>query len=272
MNDFDYMLETKNLSVGYGGISILEKINLNVKPGEIVGILGRNGSGKSTVLRTIPGFLEEIDGDILSNGKSLLNKSALGRVKEFKIGCLPQHNRNIPNLTVRENLHLAQWNNPSWSKRAKEIEKLLSQTPFNQLATSLDESASVLSGGQDLILAIGVLILQKSELILLDEPSDGLDENNKSILIEVIRELKTKGTAIIVVEQLLRVLFALVDRVYVINNEKQCKDEYFKPGISTFDEISTSDIGIIKKIYQTHDVLMQEHSELIESLLWHTGD
>jgi ABC-type branched-subunit amino acid transport system ATPase component len=269
MNDNLFVVE--DLTIGYSGMPVLENINLHVSPGEVVGILGRNGSGKSTLIRTIAGLLKEIKGKILVNKEDFLNQSVSERVMKTKLGCLLQHNRNTPNLTVRENLHLSQWSISSWTQREISIRQILSREPFNQLNPSLDELSNLLSGGQDLLLAIASLLLQKSEIILLDEPSDGLDESNRNVITELIIELKKEGKAIIMVEQLLRVLFSCSDRVYVIksnNRDKRNCDDLGLQG-KRFFEMEAKAVRKIREIYEKHPVLSSEHPEMIDSLIWH---
>jgi branched-chain amino acid transport system ATP-binding protein len=275
MSNHFRILSTKDLTVGYKGIPVLEGINLKACSGEVIGIIGGNGSGKTTLLRTISGVIREIKGDILINQKCILHKSALERVKDLKLGYLLQHNRCIPDLTINENLHLAQWGAPSWSEREKKIKEILSRRPFNKLQAYINEYANVLSGGQELILALASLLLQNSEVILLDEPSDGLDESNRAIIVDTIQELKSPGRVIIVVEQLLRVLFTISDRVYLVKPSKMYSDKHDDTTLKrtrTLSELKLDRVKRIKEIYRQSPVLSVQQIEVLDSLLWDNAD
>lgn len=268
MNRTSTFLEVRDLAVGYDRIAVLENVNLDVRSGEAVGILGSNGSGKSTLIRTVAGIQKEIRGDFSIGGESLVGKSVLWRVKHARIGCLLQHNRNIPNLTIRENLHLALWDVPRWAEREKGIQRILSQSPFDQLWRHADDYAGILSGGQSLLLAIATLLLQDSKVVLLDEPSDGLDESNRKLVVNIVAGLKSSGKAVVIVEQLLRVIFSVSDRVYVIRTSYKREGEESETPFQTLMELDPEGVQKIRDIYQENPVLSPEHSEKIDSLVW----
>lgn len=260
-------LELKDLTVGYGSIPVLEHADMHVRSGEAVGILGRNGSGKTTLIRTVAGIQKELGGDIRISGDSLIGRSVLWRVKHARLGCLLQHHRNIPNLTIRENLHLALWDISRWAERETKIQHLLSHSPFDQLRRQIDDYAGILSGGQRLLLAIGALLLQDSEVILLDEPSDGLDESNRRLVENIVKDLKNNGKAVVVVEQLLRVLFSVSDRVYLIGTSYKKAEDGQVP-FQTLLELASEDTRKVHDIYRQNPVLSPEHFQEIDSVLW----
>lgn len=248
---------------------VLEDVNLMARAGEIVGIIGGNGSGKSTLLRSVAGLIKVIDGDILIDEHSILHKSVLERVRDLKLGFVLQHNRCVPDLTVAENLHLAQWSISSWSERERNIRELLSNPPFFRLREQINDYANVLSGGGELLLALAAVVLQGCELLLLDEPSDGLDESNRVMVVEMIRELRSPTRIIIVVEQLLRVLFAISDRVYLVTPGKGLQNAHLHEQSSrTLSELQGEIHGVIRGIYENSPALSREQSELIHSSLW----
>jgi len=270
MDDKIYSVEIVNLSVGYAGIPIVTDIQIKSSAGEVVGLIGQNGSGKSTILRTISGLIPAINGDVFIGGHKVTEESIRSRVRKYGMGFVPQNNRNIPNLTVCENLHISQWDTRSWKDRQKKIDHLLQVDPFDQLADALNTSASALSGGQDMLLSIAAQILQDCRIILLDEPSSGLDEGNRELITTMINDLKKQNKTIILVEQYLRVLFAISDRVYTIHPangshpEHGVGDEYVN--IVMMEDLNK--VKMIKDIYNANAILTADQSDEIDDLLW----
>jgi ABC-type multidrug transport system ATPase subunit len=260
-----------NLSVGYEQVPVLEAVGLCARGGEVVGIVGGNGSGKSTLLQTLAGLLPPIAGDVLIGGESVVGLPASGRVRRMRLGYVPQYGRRIPGLTVAENLHLAQWGRGARAERTGNIERLLEEGPFDQLRGHLGEHAGSLSGGQSLLLALATLRLQDSEVILLDEPSDGLDERNRGMAVELIRGMKTAGKAVVMVEQLLRVVFSVCDRVYVAGSSKvrpAASVNPSRPSVGRLRELEAAKLQTICALYSERPLLLPSHIDLIDSLLW----
>ena len=197
---------------------------------------------------------------MITDGIDFTTLPASERAKLCGMGCLLQHNRNIPSLTVRENLHLAQWDISSWAERDHNIDNILAQEPFNKLRDHLNDFADFLSGGQDLLLAIAGLLLQKSKIILLDEPSDGLDEENRQMILTLIRDLQQQGKIIIMVEQILRVLFLSATRAFAIRNRNSATSELQPLREDSFKEIYN--------IFLQNPILRPEHTCRIDSLIW----
>lgn len=270
MTKSDPFLRIEALAVGYNRIPVLEDVTFSACPGDVIGIIGGNGSGKSTLLKTIAGVVPPISGNIFIQNTSMAGKSTFHRVREFKLSYLLQHNRQISNLTVDENLHLAQWATSSRIDREKNIQSVLSERPFDQLKSVLREYANVLSGGQSLLLALATVALQDGNLILLDEPSDGLDERNRSLVVELIKGLKSQYRVILVVEQLLRIVFTVANRVYVIaplNTDATVRDTP-RASAATFRELRPDTVSRIRDVYAQNRILLPAHAELIESLIW----
>lgn len=274
MDKHETHLRIEGLAVGHDDIPILEGVTLSAYPGEVVGIVGGNGSGKSTFLQTLAGLLSPLGGQIMIGGENVVGKSVLERVRDLKFGYLPQHGRRIPNLTINENLHLAQWDCGSRAERMKNIEMILSQKPFTQLRGHRHELAGALSGGQNLLLALAALSLQNSRLILLDEPSDGLDEYNRSLVVELIAQMKSGDRIILVVEQLLRVVFSISDRVYVagqLTPQRVLQSHTLRPNVGRLRELETGKIQTIRELYARHPSLRPADTQTIDSLLWETS-
>jgi branched-chain amino acid transport system ATP-binding protein len=209
------MLEVKKLKVSYGRIPILHGVDFNVSDGEFVGILGHNGMGKTTLLKALVGLLKPNAGEI--------------RLKEKNITKLPPHKRNrngigyvaqgrdiFPNLTVRENLRTGILMHKGLrAKEAQIIDEILEDFP--RLETLLNRRGGVLSGGEQQILALARCLCGSPEVLLLDEPTEGIQPSIVDEIIEILKNLRVKrGLTVVLVEQNLEFISALSDRVYVI--------------------------------------------------------
>ena len=193
------MLQISNLNVYYGESYILRNVDLKITSGEMVCIIGRNGVGKTTLLKTIMGLLNPRDGQIHFAGNIINNQSPDQRAK-MGIGYVPQGREIIPRLTVKENLLLGL---EARKKRPKKLEipdEIFSLFPV--LATMLHRQGGDLSGGQQQQLAIGRALMGDPQLLLLDEPTEGIQP---SIVLEiesaVRRIVKTRGVSVLLVEQ-----------------------------------------------------------------------
>lgn len=193
------MLQISNLNVYYGESYILRNVDLKIASGEMVCIIGRNGVGKTTLLKTIMGLLNPRDGQIHFAGNIINNQSPDQRAK-MGIGYVPQGREIIPRLTVKENLLLGL---EARKKRPKKLEipdEIFSLFPV--LATMLHRQGGDLSGGQQQQLAIGRALMGNPQLLLLDEPTEGIQP---SIVLEiesaVRRIVETRGVSVLLVEQ-----------------------------------------------------------------------
>lgn len=215
MSEVNTLLRTESLAVGYGTAPLIRDVNVRVSVGEIVGLIGTNGCGKSTLLRTIVGLLPPLAGTIELHGKIGRRMPVWRRVRDCGFSYLPQGKKNFSNLTTRENLHLALWkSNEDWEQRERRIAKLLEEKPFDSLSSHLNEFSAVLSGGEDLLLGLAKCLLLESKLLLLDEPSAGLSESTRLLLVELLKPL-IQNAGILLVEQSLSTVFALATKVYV---------------------------------------------------------
>jgi branched-chain amino acid transport system ATP-binding protein len=207
------MIEIENLATGYGRIGVLNGISLTVAPGECVGILGHNGTGKSTLLKTIAGLLPTWSGRILLDGKPIERMPAHLRA-HAGIGSVPQGRQIFPGLSVRENLQFAALAQRLDKARA-EAEAL---ADFPELARLLDRPGGGLSGGEQQLLALARALCGAPRLLLLDEPTDGIQPSIVQAMIERFGTLRRKrGLAVLLVEQNLDFLRACADRVLMIH-------------------------------------------------------
>jgi len=210
------MLQLDNLNVYYGESHILRNISLEVGPGQVVCLMGRNGVGKTTLLKTIMGLLKSRTGRIVFDGADVSQDSPDRRVRRA-LAYVPQGREIFPHLSVRENLHLgfeaAQRSMNGRSEQAA-LEEVF--TLFPKLTVLLDRPGGVLSGGEQQQLAIGRALLSKPKLLLLDEPTEGIQPSIVEQIENVIEGFKTERRfAILLVEQYMEFAARLAD-TYVI--------------------------------------------------------
>lgn len=208
------MLQVSNLNVYYGESHILRNVDLSVPPGEMVCLIGRNGVGKTTFLKTVMGLLKSRTGNINLEGKSITNYPTFKRAKSG-IGYVPQGREVIPRLTVRDNLLLGLEARPEGRKSKGEIPEEIFDL-FPVLKTMLHRMGGDLSGGQQQQLAIARALMEKPRLLLLDEPTEGIQP---SIILEIEAAVKSiiKGTgiSILLIEQHLHFV-RQADRYYAM--------------------------------------------------------
>jgi branched-chain amino acid transport system ATP-binding protein len=210
------MLNIRNLDAGYGGLTVLRRLSLHVKPGEIVTIIGANGAGKTTLLKTITGLLRAEAGEIVFNGQSI------GRVRTEQIvfsGCslVPEGRQVFPAMPVKENLLLGAY---VQFKRGKkhEVESDLVRVYnlFPVLKQREHQLAGTLSGGEQQMLAIGRALMARPQLIMLDEPSMGLAPLMVKEIFNIIVKLREEGNTVLLVEQNARSALKIANRGYVL--------------------------------------------------------
>jgi branched-chain amino acid transport system ATP-binding protein len=209
------MFEVRDIHVAYGAVLALHGVSLEVKPGEIVCLLGANGAGKSTTLRTISGLLHPLKGEILLGGQSIQRLSAEKIVKRG-ISHVPEGRHVFPGLTVRENMILGASNRPGVRREEinADMEKLFKNFPdLERLKNALSWT---LSGGQQQMLAIARGLMAKPQILLMDEPSLGLAPILVQEVFRVIKEINAAGTTILLVEQNATMALAVSHRGYVM--------------------------------------------------------
>jgi len=208
------LLSVENLHVSYGAIRALKGVSFHVAAGEVVTLIGANGAGKSTTLRTISGLLRPSAGRVSLDGENITGASP-DRIVRAGIAHVPEGRGVFTNLTVRENLELAGY------VRRKDREALARTRErvfglFPRLKERLNQSGATLSGGEQQMLAFGRALMTGGKLLLLDEPSMGLAPVLVEQIFDVIREIKREGATILLVEQNAWQALAVADRAYVL--------------------------------------------------------
>jgi branched-chain amino acid transport system ATP-binding protein len=209
------MLKIKNIDVFYGDVQVIWDISFNVKQGEIVALIGANGAGKSTTLKTISGILRPKRGEILFNDIPL-HKIEPYRLIELGIAHVPEARRLFVEMSVEENLDMGSLKGEA--KKEREITKQLVFELFPRLLERQRQLAGTLSGGEQQMLAIGRGLMSKPKLQMFDEPSLGLSPILVKDIFNVIKRIKEEGTTVLIVEQNVKQTLAIADRVYVLEN------------------------------------------------------
>ena len=209
------MLEIKNIDVFYGDVQVIWDISFNVKQGEIVALIGANGAGKSTTLKTISGILRPKKGEILFNDIPI-NKVEPYRLIELGIAHVPEARRLFVEMSVEENLDMGSLKGEA--KKEREITKELVFELFPRLLERRRQLAGTLSGGEQQMLAIGRGLMSKPKLQMFDEPSLGLSPILVRDIFNVIKRIKAEGTTVLIVEQNVKQTLAIADRAYVLEN------------------------------------------------------
>ena len=202
-------LEVDAIHTYYGESHVLHGISLRVDPGEVLAILGRNGMGKTTLIRSIVGFTPPREGHVRYKGVDITRRPPF-RMVDMGMALVPQGRRMFPSLSVRENLEVARHGQGRWS-----LEQVYALFP--RLRERAANRANKLSGGEQQMLAIGRALMSNPELLLLDEPTEGLAPLLVREVGRVIAELKRGGLSILLVEQNLGLAISVADRVHVLS-------------------------------------------------------
>ena len=206
-------LEISNLNAGYDGTPILRDVEFTVDDGEIVGIVGRNGVGKTTLLKSIMGLLEPETGRIQYNGEELTGRSPDEHAKR-SIGYVPQGRDVFPDLSVEENLLIGESVGDDDETRYEQVYDY-----FPILEERADQDAGTMSGGQQQMLAIARALVGDPDLLLVDEPSEGVQPSIVQSITEDLKQINDEfGTTILFVEQNLSVIQGLAERCYAIDH------------------------------------------------------
>jgi ABC-type branched-subunit amino acid transport system ATPase component len=206
------LLEVGRLAAGYGAEPVLKNVDLDVKGGEVVAVLGANGAGKSTLMRAIAGLHRPITGGIAFEGRELSSQPA-HRVVRQGVALVPEGRQVFPELSVLDNLVLGAFSRRSWKR--EEIDALLARFP--RLRERLHQRAGLLSGGEQQMLALARGLMAKPRLLLLDEPSLGLAPQVVNELFAALDRLRADAATILLVDQMAGLALALADRAYVID-------------------------------------------------------
>ncbi len=209
------MLRLVDLHSAYGATPILFGVSLAVNDGETVALLGRNGMGKTTLLKTIMGFLKPTRGQIEFQGQDL-GRLTPHEIARLGVGYVPENRRIFPGLTVRENLELglSAERGRSAAVRAERLEQVFHHFP--RLKERINQTGKTLSGGEQQMLAIARVMMAGAKLILMDEPTQGLAPALVRHIREIIGEVKRLGITVFLVEQNARMALSVCDRGYIM--------------------------------------------------------
>ena len=209
------LLELKNVASFYGSVQALKDVSLRVEPGEVVTLLGANGAGKSSTLRTISGLLRPASGEVWFEGQPI-HAMAPEKIVRLGISHVPEGRRIFPGLTVRENIMLGTSNRGRLSKKQMEDEVAEMFEIFPVIKPFENALGWTLSGGQQQMLAVARGLMAKPKLLLLDEPSLGLAPVIVQQLFATIRVIHARGTTILLVEQNANMALSVANRGYVL--------------------------------------------------------
>ncbi|MBC6349428.1 MULTISPECIES: ABC transporter ATP-binding protein [Lactobacillus] len=207
------MLEVRDLSVNYGVIQAVKNVSFEINQGEIVTLIGANGAGKSTIVKTISGLLKPKSGQIFYLGKEIDHKSA-PQIVSAGISQVAEGRHIFAGMTVMENLQMGAFLQKNHDEVSKTYKEIFERFPILQKRRSQD--AATLSGGEQQMLAMGRALMAKPKLLLLDEPSMGLSPLYIQEIFKIIKELNEKGTTILLIEQNAKQALSIADRGYVL--------------------------------------------------------
>ena len=207
------MLKIKDLHVNYGGIKALKGININVPEGKIITLIGANGAGKSTTLRSVTGLIKPASGSIHYNDMDITGKKTLDVVKSG-IVLVPEGRKVFANLTVYENLVLGAYSNKDKKAINDDMENVF--TLFPRLKERLKQKAGTFSGGEQQMLAVGRALMSKPKLLMMDEPSLGLAPLIVKNIFEIIQNINRLGVTILLIEQNAKAALEIADYGYVM--------------------------------------------------------
>jgi len=212
----DPILAVENVYAGYGETTILRDVTLSVTEGEVISIVGRNGAGKTTTLRTINGILHPSGGTVTHRGEDI---SALdpAATAQRGIALVPEERQIFPELTVKENLELAAHGGIQDGDSMR-VEEALGK--FSNLQERVGNEGSSLSGGEQQMLAIARALVAGADVLLLDEPTEGLAPQIVDDVVDIVRTLNDQGITVLLVEQNVHVCLELADRNYIIDQGK----------------------------------------------------
>ncbi|MBF1732984.1 MAG: ABC transporter ATP-binding protein [Streptococcus sp.] len=207
------MLEVKNLSVHYGMIQAVRNVDFTVNEGEIVSLIGANGAGKSTILKTLSGLIHPSEGEIVYLGENIASTSAK-KIVEKGLVQVPEGRHVFPGLTVKENLELGAFLRKDKEEIQKDMEAVFERFPI--LKERKDQDAQTLSGGEQQMLAMGRALMSRPKLLLLDEPSMGLAPIFIREIFKIIQEIQKTGTTVLLIEQNAKMALSISNRAYVL--------------------------------------------------------
>lgn len=206
-------LELRNVDTHYGPIQVLRDVNIKIFPGEIACLLGGNASGKTTTLKTILGYVEPSQGEILLDGERIDGRSTK-EVVQLGISMVPENRRLFKRMTVKENLMMGTYLRTDLDDVDEDLEQVFKLFP--RVKERMTQRAGTLSGGEQQMVAVGRALMAKPKVLLMDEPSMGLAPVLVAQNFEIIETINAAGTTVFVVEQNANMALSIADRGYVL--------------------------------------------------------
>lgn len=233
------MLELNHVSVHYGMIQAVKDVSFQVDQGEIVSLVGANGAGKTSILRTISGLVRATEGSIRFKGQEI-TKAAPQKIVSAGLCQVPEGRHIFPGMSVLENLELGAFLQKNSADNRKRMKSIFERFPI--LEERKKQDAATLSGGEQQMLAMGRTLMSQPELLLLDEPSMGLAPIFIREIFDIIQEIQKQGTTVLLIEQNANMALAIADRGYVLETGRIVLEGTGKE-LLTSDEVQKAYLG-----------------------------